>query len=252
MSNNITAILTGYNRPNNMNALADAVRGQTIPPDDTWVWYNKGTEEQEEIYGSKGAYCDYNFGFFGRFAMALLAQTEYVAIFDDDTIPGERWFENCLNTMQEAPAILGTVGIYLTGPYYHSHERIGWPAPNERTAPVDLVGHCWFMRKEDVKLMFAEDPYRTCNGEDIHLAALAWRYARLPCCVPPHPYNDKSLWGSIHGMKLGMDKAASSLRDVREHVAVRDAIVKEEIRRGWTPMHMRQDDYADKNVVSLR
>lgn len=252
MPNNITAILTGYNRPMTMNALADAVRGQSIPPDDVWVWYNKGTEEQEEIEDVKAAYCNANFGFFSRFAMALLAPTPYVALFDDDTIPGERWFENCLETMEKTPGILGTVGIYLNGPYYRGHERVGWPAPNEITATVDLIGHCWFMRKEDLKWMFMEEPFRTCNGEDIHLAALAWRYGGVQCYVPPHPPRDKSMWGSLHGQKLGMDKAASSLQSIQQHIGQRDAIVKEEIDRGWKPLHRREGEYADKNVVPLR
>ena len=32
------------------------------------------------------------------FAAALLADTEYIAIYDDDTIPGKQWHSNCLKT----------------------------------------------------------------------------------------------------------------------------------------------------------
>ena len=249
MQSGITAILTGYNRPQNMDVLADAVRGQTIPPDDVWLWYNKGDEEQEQVDNVKAAYCNHNFGFYSRFAMALLAPTEYVAIFDDDTIPGERWFENCLETMKTSPGILGTVGVCLTGPQYRGHERVGWPTSNNETIPCDLVGHCWFMRKTDFVWMFVDAPYKgLSNGEDIHLASTAWRYDGIQCFVPPHPYNDKSLWGSIHGTLLGSDKAASSLKNFESHLSQRDAIVREEIQRGWLPIYMRES-YVNNNPI---
>jgi hypothetical protein len=43
--------------------------------------------------------------------MALLANTEYVCIFDDDTIPGKRWFENYLSTIKQYNGLLGTVDV---------------------------------------------------------------------------------------------------------------------------------------------
>ena len=57
--------------------------------------------------------CNHNFKFFGRFAFAMLAQTEYVAIFDDDTIPGKNWFKHCLDHMIQLNGLLGTTGIQL-------------------------------------------------------------------------------------------------------------------------------------------
>ena len=42
--------------------------------------------------------CSYNFKFYGRFAIALFAETKFVTIIDDDTIPGEQWLQNCLDT----------------------------------------------------------------------------------------------------------------------------------------------------------
>jgi GT2 family glycosyltransferase len=57
------------------------------------------------------ASCNKNLGVWARFAYALNASTEYVCIFDDDTIPGNRWLENCLNTIQTHNGLLGTAGI---------------------------------------------------------------------------------------------------------------------------------------------
>jgi len=84
--------MTGFERPQNLQRQLDAILGQTIPivKDDIMVWYNKGTSPQQPPPGIKTIMCNYNAKFHGRFALALLAKTEYVAIFDDDTIPGKR------------------------------------------------------------------------------------------------------------------------------------------------------------------
>jgi hypothetical protein len=128
--------------------------------------------------------CSENAYFHGRFALALLATTEYVAIFDDDSIPGCDWFANCLETMARTPGILGT------------------------------------------------------NGEDIELAARAWRLAAIRSYCPPHPAGDPRRWGSTRGMELGVDDVASSVTRSNQLVE-REQIVAAEIADGWRPLCMR-------------
>lgn len=121
----ITVIQTGYNRPQNLAPQLAAIKCQTVPAKDFMLWYNQGTKPQVELPGVKIAKCNFNSKFHGRFAMALLAQTTYVAIFDDDTIPGKRWFENCLATMKTHEGILGTLGIILKSNKYRGCSRAG-------------------------------------------------------------------------------------------------------------------------------
>lgn len=122
----ITAIMTGYERPQYLEEQLKALQQQTVAPTDIMLWYNQGSVPQHApLPGVKTVSCNYNFMFHGRYALALLAQTQYVAIFDDDTIPGPRWFENCLETMKTHPGILGTAGIRLTQACYAGYERVG-------------------------------------------------------------------------------------------------------------------------------
>jgi GT2 family glycosyltransferase len=96
----ITVVLTGYKRPYTLEAQIRAVRHQTIKPKRIMLWYNYSPETQQKlppnIKGVDVIQCNFNAKFHGRFAAALLADTEYIAIFDDDTIPGQKWFANCL------------------------------------------------------------------------------------------------------------------------------------------------------------
>jgi hypothetical protein len=144
------------------------------------------------------------------------ARNPYVCVFDDDTIPGERWLENCMETMKTNEGLLGTVGLIYPNPkpphessYYEPYFRLGWPDGGNNSEPmqVDLVGHSWFFKKEWLSHMVRELPdpkYNTC-GEDMHFSYMLQKYAGIPTFVPPHPHNDKSLWGSIKGAEYGGD-----------------------------------------------
>ena len=218
----ITVILNGYKRGNNLNEQLEALERQTVKPTEILLWYNSPDDDTEINYeiGTKipVAYSNYNFGVWARFYYAFNAKNPYVCVFDDDTIPGERWLENCMNTINEREALLGTVGLLYPNPilpehssYYEHYLRFGWPenGNNEKPVQVDLVGHSWFFKKEWLSCMVKELPdpkYNTC-GEDMHFSYMLQKYAGIPTIVPPHPRNDKSLWGSIKG-EYGGDSAS--------------------------------------------
>jgi len=217
----ITVILNGYKRGDHLDEQLRALQNQTIQPDEILLWYNNPGDDSEINYniGTQipAAYCNYNFGVWARFTFALNARSEFVCVFDDDTIPGSKWLENCLNTMNKTEGLLGTVGLLYLNPlppvqssYYEHYIRFGWPESgnNERTVEVDLVGHSWFFKKEWLSYMFRELPdpkYNTC-GEDMHFSYMLQKYAGIKTFVPPHPISDKELWGSIKGAEYGGDQ----------------------------------------------
>ena len=62
-----------------------------------------GIEYDEDTYTELNAdLSNYNYGVWARFAYALNARTDYVCVLDDDTIPGNRWLGNCLNTYRNS------------------------------------------------------------------------------------------------------------------------------------------------------
>jgi len=235
----ITVILNCYKRPQYLQEQIKSILNQSTPPEDIWIWYNK-PEDQEQYdlsnLGCKVVTCNHNYKFHGRFAYGLLAQTEYVAFFDDDTIPGNKWFENCINTIEQGQdGILGTTGVYLLGDNYSNNTKFGWNGEqNPSTVEVDLVGHAWFMKKNYLRYLWYEDPISWDNGEDMQLSYQAQKYGNIKTYVPPHPSEDTSIWGSLPktGIKYGSDKAASWIHN-SDHGNLRDKIVQEQIKRGW-------------------
>tara|TARA_Y100000310_G_scaffold345302_1_gene463542 strand:+ start:3195 stop:4823 length:1629 start_codon:yes stop_codon:yes gene_type:complete len=238
----ITVILNSYRRPYNLELQVKMIREQTKKPTQIWLWVNDHEDNRGFDYSSLGIdrvfQNDYNWKFYGRFAAALLVDTKYIAIFDDDTIPGSRWFENCLDTMQKKEGILGSVGYIQTGPSAQQYEaqRPGWPSLTEEITQVDYVGHAWFFKREWLPYMWMEMPPTWDNAEDIHLSYTAQKFGNIQTYCPPHPKDDKSKHGSLYGYELGVDDKATSNNiavSYREFFTQRDYCIVKSIESGW-------------------
>tara|TARA_R110001599_G_scaffold46860_2_gene136785 strand:- start:890 stop:1615 length:726 start_codon:yes stop_codon:yes gene_type:complete len=239
----ITVILNCYKRPQYLKEQIEAIQSQTVAPTEIIIWYNKPEDEQQyniSGLGAKVILCDHNYKFHGRFAAGLLAKTKYVAFFDDDTIPGKKWFENCLTSMVKKPGIYGTTGVVVHGNGYTPNHKVGWngPSQNNTIEEVDLVGHAWFMERDSLAYLWREEPYSWDNGEDMQLSYYAQKYGNIKTYVPPHPANNLELWGSIKGMKYGNDNSASW--KMSSHMILRNQIAKKQIQNGWKTVRMNK------------
>jgi hypothetical protein len=244
----ISVILTAWNRPQYLEEQVNAVLSQTVKPYEIILWYNKppkkfGIFKQKQSVDFKNSdkvkkiICDFNFGIVPRFSIASCADGEYVSIFDDDTIPGNRWFENCLQFVDSEKCILGTIGLrYLSlknDRVDTEKPRMGWEGKNENLEFVDLVGHSWFFRKEWAKYFWLEEPLIKTFGEDIHFCAMLQKKGVRAAC-PPHPASEKELWGSLYPER-GIDRVAISSKDrSRDYYNV----VRHEILRGFKPIFL--------------
>jgi cellulose synthase/poly-beta-1,6-N-acetylglucosamine synthase-like glycosyltransferase len=243
---NISVILTAWNRPQYLEEQVQAILSQTIIPREVVLWYNQpskklGIIERKQLLNFKGAesvrkiICDYNFGIIPRFSMASCLEGDYICIFDDDTIPGNRWFENCLQYVDKEKSILGTIGLrFLSKDHYPvltQKPRMGWEGKNEDLEFVDLVGHCWFFHRNWAKYFWTEEPLIRSFGEDLHFCAMLQKHGIRTAC-PPHPASDKSLWGSLYPDR-GIDNVAISAKDrSRDYYNV----LLYEISKGFRPI----------------
>jgi hypothetical protein len=216
----ISVVLTGYKRPYVLKEQIDAIKSQTIKPAEI-IFCQNGSEsfdlgDDSILEGITTIKCNKNLGVWARFSYALNCTSEYVCIFDDDTIPGSKWFENCVDTIYKFNGLLGTIGIqYHNKDDYFRHTKVGWGHPNSNTERVDIVGHCWFFKRAWLSYFWSELPRVTQSmrvGEDMHFAYTLQKYAKINCYVPPHPINDEEMWGSkpSKGHIYGRDENALS------------------------------------------
>lgn len=213
----ITVVLNVYKRSSNFQAQLEAIKNQSITPFEIMVWENGNETVPEHMRdGLVIARCNSNLGVWARFAYALNSGGDYVCLFDDDTVPGSRWFENCVAALGNVDGLLGTRGvIFDSGQSYTLNRDVGVHNPNEELTQVDIVGHSWFFRKKHLGAFWSLVEDRLQNslaGEDIHFSYAIQKIHNLATYVPPHPQADRSLWGSQPEIaaELGTNAAAIS------------------------------------------
>ncbi|SET41243.1 glycosyltransferase family 2 protein [Thalassotalea agarivorans] len=234
----ITVILTAYRRAEYLAEQIKALRAQTVPPKEIWVWSNRSEEELLDVsdLADRVVVSNTNYLFWGRFALANLARTGYVAFFDDDILPQPKWFENCLNTIANGhDGILGGSGVILpTTGGYSSKTKAGWNGVHsEQPIAVDLVGHAWFMRKEYVNYMWREEPASWDNGEDIHLSYMALKHGGIKTYVPPHVEDDMSGWSCRPDFGKAVGRLKVATYKTVDHKDTRSMIVDTYTEDGW-------------------
>lgn len=234
----ITAILTVYKRGEYLSAQVEALRRQTVPPTEIWVWCNDSDVPLHDVSElvDRVIVSNSNWKFWGRFAMANLARTPYICLFDDDILPQPNWLKNCLDTLDSGvDGILGGSGVLLPAEGgYSSKNKVGWNGHHlETVSRVDLVGHCWFFKKDHLKYMWQEQPLSWENGEDIHLSCMAWKHAGIGTYVPAHPPGDESMWSCRPDFGKRVGRTSSATFKSAGHRNVRDEMVRAYRKAGW-------------------
>jgi hypothetical protein len=238
-SGHVTAIINLYKRYDSVLDIYKSLVKQTYPVAYIYVWVN-GISDREALDSlrllmprARFVISDENVGVWARFAYGLNATTEYTVIFDDDTVPGIRWIENCINTFTIRPALLGTVGLlYNSRDRYMDHIRVGWPSANSEPVEVDIVGHSWFFKTSWLSYYWASrddlSGLEFC-GEDMHFS-YALQEQCIPTVVPPHPRHDRDLWGSLQAIEKGTGSEAISVSGKGSHM---DLPLRRLIQRGF-------------------
>ena len=245
ITSDITAIINIYKRPHTVDIQLAAIRAQTIKPKCIFIWNNGNNDIDLSKYkvmpDVRVFDNNFNYGVWSRFLIGFLAPTEYVCIFDDDTIPGERWFENCVKSMGQREALYGTIGVIFRDlDRYRALKRYGWDGPRDTSMPVDIVGHSWFFRKQWLSYFVREEPQvynKISNGEDVHFSFMLQKYANIPTYVPPHPKNDKSLWGSQP--KTAWEWGCDGMSETGAHYPI-DKMFTDALSKGFSIFIQRQ------------
>lgn len=212
----VSVVLTLYKRPEYLETQLKAIENQTLKPKEILL-YQDGTGDTIKIPEHLKQRFNIieispeNKGVWERFNFARKnAKSKYVCIFDDDTIPGSRWLENCMTEMLNQEGLYGAIGIVTKNQKYNadSIKRIGWESNNEETMHVDFAGHSWFLKKDWIDYLFKNteelQKYKVC-AEDMTLSMKLQQHG-INTYIPKQPESEPELIGSIKGQELGDDK----------------------------------------------
>lgn len=255
----VDVVLSAYKRPEVLAQQLDAIKNQTLRPRRIFLYQDavKPGEQKividekilEQFDGYKIA--ETNGGVWKRFEYAAKKTlSPYVCIFDDDTIPGSRWLENChMHMVQRTKGVYGTNGIILTDleGYPNIAFRVGWHCPNEEALEVDFVGHSWFVQREYLNWMLAKNYKERYKyvGEDMCLSYFCAEHG-VETYVPIHPEKIQSLWGSIPEYYSKYKKAGPSVAVSENPInikAMKD-VLREIHADGWRFLFERNPRYV--------
>ena len=128
----ISVLLTTHKRPYLPQQLA-AIRAQTISPERVMIWHDgplPRPRRRAPIVASS-----HNLGVWPRFLFCMDFDTEYVCVFDDDTIPGPRWLENCVGHHGPARGADRHGGNHLSQGTRKNRQMYGWARAGRRSPP---------------------------------------------------------------------------------------------------------------------
>ncbi|MBR5913179.1 MAG: glycosyltransferase family 2 protein [Selenomonadaceae bacterium] len=259
----VDVVLSAYKRPQVLAQQFEAIKNQTLKPRRIFLYQDavKAGEPKvvldEKILSQLDGYeiATENGGVWKRFEYAAeKTLSPYVCIFDDDTIPGRRWLENCHMHMEQFSGVYGTNGIILIdiNDYPEEYTNVGWHLSNERTFEVDFVGHSWFVRRKYLNWML-EKPYKNrykYSSEDMCLSYACLEHG-VKTYVPAHPKNILSLWGSIpeYGIKYGNESVAVS-SNAKKLSAMKVSLI-EMHNDGWKILFERNRRFIQKNSAKV-
>ena len=225
----INVILTVWKR-NNLEEQLEAIQNQTVDVDQIYVYQNEShidITSLKEKYNFKHVHSkDMNFKFHGRFTLPLLFDTEFTAIFDDDTIPNSGWLEHCRKLCLQKNCIVGANCRNYNG--FGSGLCDG--KLNDTPIKCDIVGHCWFFRTEWIHYMWKEHPPTYENGEDIHFCASCKIHGGIDSYLPTQTIEHQENWGDTKPI-LGADENATWKKS--EHNSLRKELYEYWIGKGW-------------------
>jgi glycosyltransferase involved in cell wall biosynthesis len=217
--NLVTVVMNSYKRPHTILEQYHAIKNQTVKDISIMCWFNgsidKNNYPQEFINNVTCAFSNKNLGVWARFSYAINASSKYVCVVDDDTMFGNMWIENCLNTISQKRGLLGCRGVRMKDDSFYNYPSCNYDSisgGNENIEQVDIMGHCWFFEKDWLRAYWAEMPQEIppFGGEDMHFSYAIQKHFGLNTYVPPQPNNNKEMWGSTNPSKYGEDMAATS------------------------------------------
>ena len=209
----------------------EALRRQTVSPAAVWCHVD-GVHNHDEKTLSRLTVCrtTVKVGRYFRLELARSVATRWVAVLDEDTIPGPRWLEHAINTLESGhrditaregeepefgPGVIAAAGSTVVDPSLQQALRQTGPEmPREDQELVSFGRQGWVFHPEFARLASAMP--RAGIGPTafaMAMGAAAWNMA-LPTLVLPYGM-DRADWGAVERSGLPEPSETDALAQYR-------------------------------------
>lgn len=251
-----SAIITMWKRQDYLAEQLAAIRSQSIPPQEIIIILNEGHIPESQIRDLGGPEIkiirsDIN-SLYSRWAVAYIAEGEYVSVFDDDVIPGKHWIANAIRACSSYNALVGPAGRIYNKNGLHGYYKLVVPnADNLNTISCgetdvycDWVCNSYLFKREWVNHALSSLRYKDSfkTFDDIQLATSLYLNGGIRCVTPMQPSFDKELHGSLQH-HYGHDAHAIWKTNSDHHFAERKAYIEGLIDQGYVQVQQRDNLY---------
>lgn len=245
----LTVVLNIYQRHTCYEQI-DALRKSTFPIHRVIVWQNGHFTDcdgviEKEVHGKSVEIIksSINWKFLGRFSVALMVDTEYTIVLDDDMSPGAKWFENSIRVIGQYNALATGNGRIVRNVDEYNHAALGETSKNDHDILVDYGGHSWGFRTEWISLLWGEPDLFLDTAEDMQISSYFWLKKKIRTVVPKQ---DRSIGTAAHSADLKHGQKSDSFASFKNTKGERRVLImKELIKRGYVLLRNRSPKEQD-------
>lgn len=241
----LTVIFTSWSRPGLLRPQFQAIAQQTRPPTSVAAYVNPPMVAaqpgvpilDEEVLSLMINWRNsVNDGAWPRFYKAYELSTEYVAILDDDAIPGPAWLEEAIRAVSERNVCVAVTGalvdqdlnVHIVGPGSDSEETV-----------VDFGRQGWVFKREWINHFMLHQRLGHRNyGWGVHMAS-ALQSVNIPTVVLPYKNDDQETWGTIHPEEV------DGMRNIAEYDQLRRQVMTQYRDVGWQLLSDETPDLSE-------
>ncbi len=258
----LSVVMSYWSRPTLVEKQQRLMFAQSVRPVGSLVWVNPSDRIRLSgptlalIAKSPNVQPTVDMGPWMRWGVAAVCNTEFVAIFDDDCMPGPRWIEAAIARLQQSDehTVVAAGGILYGSDAYDDVRLVGPEAPPAGEVEVDVGRGAWVMRTSTARLVVARARASDVLSTGIHVAAAVQDAGALTIVLPYG--RDHALWGMLetplteHSMSTRIDEEARAGNAPMSAEEMREQIYGAYRESGWVPWCVMLADASENSVAS--
>lgn len=259
-----SAIITLWKRRSYLEEQLAAIRGQSMIPREIIIILNEKHMSESDVRDIAGPnvkiICSDINSLYSRWALAYIAEGDYVAVFDDDVIPGEYWIDNAIRACRCYNALVGSQGRIFNRKGKHEFFKIVTPDVDAKDENIiscsetdifcDWVCNSYLFKREWVGNILGQVRYRDSykTFDDIQLSVSLFINGGIRCITPMQPVYEKRLHGSLR-REYGSDAYAIWKTNSEKHFSERKSYIESLIQNGYIPVQQRDNLFIFHLIV---
>ena len=172
-----SVVIQSYNRQSNIPIILKRIRKCTQQPNRIIIWNDNDGSGKDlpdfpgvEVINAHNTNYNHNFG---AMVACWFCDTDYIALLDDDSLPGTKWFEFCLKNIKPKQIYTG-LGFVIRGETYINRASVKSRVENKISfTEVHSAGNTYFFHKDAIIPMFKIRPDKWDHLVDLHFSFLA-------------------------------------------------------------------------------